>query len=163
MAYFEEVMTVKNNIINKLVNSQPIVDMINNTSIETNSDLIGKNIYRDLYIPSDQSDAEAKTYICLGIYVTKVTGKLIKYLDLHLWIFTHQNLMDTGLGYSRVDKIQSEVDKIMNGSYQFGIDAAELKGSYEFKPTVNYGGVELIYRVPNLNEDTRFGLNKYER
>lgn len=163
MAYLEEVMTVKNDIINKLINSKPIVDTINNTSIEAPDQLIGKNIYRDLYVPSDESDFEAKTYICLGVFVTKITNQLIKYLDLHFWIFTHQNILDTGLGYSRVDKIQSEIDKIMNGSYQFGIDKAELKGSYQFRPTASYGGVELVYRVPNLNQDTRFGLTKYDR
>lgn len=161
MAYFEEVMAVKNDIISKLINSKPIVDTINNTSIEAPDQLIGKNIYRDLYIPDTSS--EAKTYVCLGVFVTKFDGRLIKYLDLHFWIFAHQNIMDTGLGYSRVDKIQSEVDKLMNGSYQFGVDKAELKGSYKFRPNATHGGVELVYRVPNLNQDTRFGLTKYGR
>jgi hypothetical protein len=161
MAYLEEVMTVKNDIINKLINSKPIVDTINNTSVDSPSDLIGQNIFRDLYIPDTAS--EAKTYICLGVFVTKITNQLIKYLDLHFWIFTHQSIMDTGLEYSRVDKLQSEIDKLMNGSYQFGIDKAELKGSYQFRPNINFGGVELIYKVPNLNQDTRFGLTKYDR
>lgn len=161
MAYFEEVMTVKNNIINKLINSKPITDTINNMTVETPDQLIGQNIYRDLYIPDTAS--EAKTYICLGVFVTKVTNQLIKYLNLHFWIFSHQNVMDTGLGYSRVDKIQSEVDKLMNGSYQFGIDKAELKGSYQFRPNINFGGVELVYKIPNLNQDTRFEITRYER
>ena len=161
MAYFEEVISTKNTIIQKLINSQSIVDTINNTSANSNDDLIGQNIFRDLYIPDEQS--EAKTYICLGVFVTKVTNQIIKYLDLHFWIFSHQSIMDTGLGYSRVDKIQSEVDKLMNGSYQFGIDKAELKGSYQFRPNAVYGGVELVYRVPNLNQDTRFGSTKYDR
>ena len=161
MAYLEEVMTVKNDIINKLINSKPIVDTINNASVDSPSDLIGQNIFRDLYIPDTAS--EAKTYICLGVFVTKITNQLIKYLDLHFWIFTHQSIMDTGLEYSRVDKLQSEIDKLMNGSYQFGIDKAELKGSYQFRPNINFGGVELIYKVPNLNQDTRFGLTKYDR
>lgn len=163
MAYLEEIMAVKNNIIDKLINSSSIVNAINNTSIETPDQLIGKNIYRDLHIPSDESDAEAKTYICLGVFVKKITNEYIKYLDLHFWIFSHQNIIDTGKGYSRVDFIQSEIDKIMNGSYQFGIDKAELKGSYPFKPNILYNGVELVYRVPNLNEDTRFGISKYDR
>ena len=54
MAYLEEVMDTKNTIIEKLINSQPIVDAINNTSVDTADDLIGQNIFRDLYIPDEQ-------------------------------------------------------------------------------------------------------------
>ena len=161
MAYLEEVMDTKNTIIQKLISSQPIVDTINNTSINSNDDLIGQNIFRDLYIPDEQQ--VAKTYICLGVFVTKVTNHLIKTLDVHFWIFSHQDVMDTGLGYTRVDKIQSEIDKLINGTYSLGIDKAELKGSYQYKVLKNYTGVELIYQVPNLNQDTRFAATRYDR
>jgi hypothetical protein len=160
MAYLEEIIDTKNDIVNKLITNEIIVQMLD-TKVESPDELIGKNIFKDLYIPDTQS--EAKTYICLGVFVNKIQNQIIKYLEIHFWIFSHQNVMDTGLGYTRVDKIQSEIDKIMNGSYQFGIDQAQLKGSYQYKVLQDFTGVELVYDVPNLNEDTRFAVNKYDR
>lgn len=157
MAYLEEIYQNKNKIINLLINSQEIVDTINNTSIETADELIGQNVFRNLYIPDTQS--EAKTYICIEIYITRVTDKLIKKADIHFWIFSHQSISDTGLGYTRVDYIQSQIDRIMNGNYNFGIDSVNLIGSNMFKPNANFGGVELIYRVTDFNQDRIGGFD----
>lgn len=150
MAYLEEVYQAKNKIITLLLNDTEIVKTIDPDFIEIPDDLINENVYRSLYIPDAQS--EAKTYICLEIEVPKIYNKLIKYLDIHIWIFSSQSISDTGNGYTRVDYIQSRIDKIMNGNYDFGIDEVGLRSSYIFRPNAKFGGKELIYRVPEFNQ-----------
>lgn len=160
MAYLEEIYEIKNKVIDLIVNSQNITKVIDNSDFP-NKELIGENIFRDLYIPD--VDSTAKTYICVTAVVNKVMQKLYKNVDLHFYIFTHQDIMDLNDKYTRVDCIQSEIDKIMNGSFNFGIDSVVLKGSYSFRPNSKFGGVELIYSIPNLNQDRRFGFDNFER
>jgi len=159
MAYLEEIYQIKNKVIDLILESQPIIDAIDNQTVDTNKELIGKNIYRDLYIPDTQD--EAKTYICVTAYVNKVQDKLIKTVDLNFYIFTHQSIMNFNDTYTRVDCIQSKIDKIINGNYDFGIDATGLKGSRQFRPNAKFGGVELSYTIPNLNQDRCGGFDKY--
>ena len=157
MAYLEEIIENKNKIIKLLINSEKIVETINNTTIETPDELVGQNIFRNLFIPDTQ--AEAKTYICFDIYTNKVVDKLIKKADIHFWIFCHQSVSDTGLGYTRVDYIQSQIDRIMNGNYNFGIDSVNLLGNGKFVPNATHNGVELVYRVDDLNQDRIGGFD----
>ena len=160
MAYLEEIYKIKNAVIDLILESQPIIDAIDNQTVDTNKELIGKNVYRDLYIPDTQD--EAKTYICVTAYVNKVQGKLYKDVNLNFYIFTHQSIMNLNDTYTRVDCIQSEIDKIINGNFDFGIDMAGLKGSYQFRPNAKFGGVQLVYSIPNLNQDTRYWKKQYE-
>lgn len=157
MAYLQEIYENKTAIIKLLVNSESIVDTINNMDIETSDELIGQNIFRDLYIPDVASTA--KTYICIGIFAPNIIDKLIKNVNIYFWVFSHQDIMDTGKGYTRVDFIQSEIDKIMNGNYNFGIDNVNLKYSKPFKPNAKFGGVELLYQVEDLNQDGSRGFD----
>ena len=161
MAYLEEIYKIKNAVIDLILESQPIIDAIDNSDGLTGKDLIDENIYRDLYIPDTL--AEAKTFICLTAYVNKVQGKLYKDVSLNFYIFTHQSIMNLNDTYTRVDCIQSEIDKIINGNFDFGIDMAGLKGSYQFRPNAKFGGVELTYNIPNLNQDTRYWKKQYDQ
>ena len=161
MANLQEVYQYKNQIIKLLVNCDEIIKTINNLNIETADELIGNNIFKDLYIPDTQS--EAKVYICVGVYIPRIYDKLIKNVELHIWIFSHQDIMNTDYGYTRVDYIQYQVDKLLNGNYNFGIDSINLVTSRMFKPNTKFGGVELIYDVPDINQNRCDGFDKSQR
>lgn len=162
MAYLEEIYQYKTKILPLLFNSSEIVDAIGNKDIdpEATDELINNNIFPFLYIPSTQT--EVKTYICFDLFIPKgqVKGDLIKNVRLHFYIFSHQD-HNFNKGYSRVDYIQSQIDKILNGNSKFGIDKINLEAStlLSFGSTP-YRGKELVYTIPELNQDRCGGWDK---
>lgn len=161
MAYLEEIYQYKEKILPLLFNSPTIVATIDNKEIDPNcpDQLIYKNLFTELYIP--ETPINVATYICFDLYALDITGDLYKNIELHFYIFSHQDHMRTSKGYSRPDYIQSEIDKIMNGNQNFGIGKLELKRSIPFYATNVYRGRELIYKVLNFNQDRRGGFDKY--
>lgn len=112
-------------------------------------DLIGENIYPNPYIPDTQS--EVKNYICLDIYVPKVRDMLFKDVQIVINIFSHKD-SSTYKGDSRVDLINIEVDKTLNGSFDYGIDKVDLVSVMPYIPNNKFFGKQIIYTVQNFNQ-----------
>lgn len=111
--------------------------------------MVGKNIFPNPYIPDTQS--QVRTYICLDIYVPRVKDKIFKDVQIVLNIFSHKDV-STYEGKSRVDLINIEVDKVLNGNMDFGIDAVELVSVMPYTPNNNFFGKQIIYNVQNFNQ-----------
>lgn len=151
MAYLEEIPEYKTNLLKAFVDNKNIVTYIDNQSKEIydSADLIGVNIFPFPYIPDTQT--EVMTYICLDIYVPKVRDKIIKDVQIVVNIFSHKE-KSTYMGRSCVDMICIEIDKILNGNMDFGIDAADLVSVTPYTPNINHFGKQMIYNVPNFNQ-----------
>lgn len=111
--------------------------------------MVGKNIFPNPYIPDTQS--QVRTYICLDIYVPRVKDRIFKDVQIVLNIFSHKDV-STYEGKSRVDLINIEVDKVLNGNMDFGIDAVELISVMPYTPNNNFFGKQIIYNVQNFNQ-----------
>ena len=136
-------------MLHAFVDNENIVTYINNTDINDPVDLIGDNIFPNPYIPDTQS--EVKNYICMDIYVPRVKDMLFKDVQIVVNIFSHKN-SSTYKGKSRVDLINVEVDKILNGSFDFGIDKVDLVSVMPYIPNSSFFGKQIIYTVPNFNQ-----------
>lgn len=112
-------------------------------------DLIRKNIFPNPYVPDTQT--EVKTYICMDIYVPRVKDRIFKDVQIVVNIFSHKK-MSTYKSRSRVDLINIEVDKILNGNMDFGVDAVELVSVMPYLPNPSFAGKQIIYNVPNFNQ-----------
>lgn len=66
-------------------------------------------------------------------------------------VFSHKSA-STYKGKSRVDLINIEVDKILNGNLNFGIDAVELVSVMPYIPNNNFFGKQIVYNVQNFNQ-----------
>ncbi len=66
-------------------------------------------------------------------------------------VFSHKK-MSTYMGKSRVDLINIEIDKILNGNMEFGTDAVKLVSVMPYIPNNQFFGKQLIYNVPNFNQ-----------
>lgn len=151
MAYLEEIPEYKSDLLHALVDNENIVTYIGNKSedIYDSADLVGINIFPYPYIPDTQT--EVLTYITLDIYVPRVRDKLIKDIQIVINIFSHKD-MSRHKGKSRVDLLCIEVDKILNGSKNFGIDSVDLVSVLPYLPNNKYAGKQMIYNVQNLNQ-----------
>lgn len=148
MAYLEEIPEYKDDILKTFIEKPNIVTYIDSKEA-LSIDLIGENIFPFPYVPGVQE--EVKAFITMDIYVPRTRDKLIKDVQIVINVFTHK---DKSLykGKSRVDLLSIEIDKIMNGNYNFGIDAVDLVSVLPYNPGANYFGKQFIYNVQNLNQ-----------
>lgn len=151
MAYLEEIPEYKTDLLQSFINNDKIVTYIGNKDKEIQDpvDLIGVNVFPFPYVPD--TETEVKTYICMDIYVPRVKDMIFKDVQIVLNIFSHKE-MGTYKGKSRVDLINIEVDKILNGSYDFGIDKVDLVSVMPYIPNSKFSGKQIIYNVPNFNQ-----------
>lgn len=152
MAYLEEIPKYKDALLRSLIANEKIIEYIGRTDIEDPTDLIGVggNIYPYPYVPSTQE--EARTYICFDIYVPSVQDMMFKDIQIAISVFSHKDV-GSYQGKSRVDLIAIELDKLLNGNQDYGIDAAQLKQVSPYLPNDSYFGKTLFYRAYNLNQN----------
>ena len=151
MAYLEEIPEYKKDLLQAFLNNEKIVTYIGNkdSSIQDPVDLIGKNVFPFPYVPD--TETEVKTYICMDIYVPRVKDMIFKDVQIVIYVFSHKS-MGTYKGKSRVDLINIEIDKILNGNYDFGVDKVDLVSVLPYVPNNNFSGKQIIYNVPNFNQ-----------
>ena len=140
IAYLEEIPSYKDDLLHAFIENEKIITLIGSKdeNVQDPVDLIGINIFPNPYVPDTQS--EVKTYLCMDIYVPHVIN-----------IFSHKN-MSTYKGKSRVDLLNIEVDKILNGSMDFGIDSVQLFSVMPYLPNNHFFGKQIIYTVQNFNQ-----------
>lgn len=153
MAYLEEIPEYKKDLLLAFISKENIVTYIGNQDVGKTLDpvdLIGINIYPNPYIPDTQS--EVRTYICVDIYVPRVRDKFFKDVEMVINVFSHKD-HTSYKGKSRVDLLNIEIDKILNGNQDFGIDGVELVSVAPYIPNSNkFFGKQLVYRVQNFNQ-----------
>ena len=151
MAYLEEIPEYKVDLLHEFLKNDDIVKYIGNKdeNIYDPVDLIGVNVFPFPYVPD--TETEVKTYICMDIYVPRVKDMLFKDVQIVFNIFSHKD-MGTYKGKSRVDLINIEIDKILNGNYDFGIDKVDLISVLPYIPNNKFSGKQIIYNVPNFNQ-----------
>ena len=149
MNNLEEIYQVKRKLLSQLVNDEDIVRMIDENYIDNADDLIYKNIFDTLYIPTTVD--EVKTYVCFDIFCPNIQDDLYGDLVLHFYIFEHQDRSKFVSGnkkYSRVDLLQSKISEKLNGKTFLGdgysLDTIHLKSSTPLLIDKVHRGKELI-------------------
>lgn len=149
MAYLEEIPEYKSDILLTFAKNKNIMTYIGNEKITDASDLLGENIFPNPYVPNTES--EVKVYICLDIYVPRIKDKIFKDVQIVINIFSHKD-KKSYKGKSRVDLLNIEVDKILNGNPDYGIDGVELVSVMPYIPNSTYFGKQIVYNVENFNQ-----------
>ena len=142
-------MDNKQILMEKLIKTPSIVSMIDSSYNSTPDELIWKNIFPFLFIPD--VNEEAKTFVGIELIIPKFDGGLYKDVALQIYIFTHKDLNRTVFGYTRVDYLQCEIDKVLNDSTEFGIDYLKLRSNLLLTANPNYTGKSLTYQVTDFN------------
>lgn len=151
MAYLEEIPEYKLDLLKLFVANDNIVKYIDSKdkTVEDAVDLIGKHVFPMHYIPD--TETETKVYLCLDIFVPRVKDRMFKTAQIVINVFAHKD--KTLVGYdSRVDMINIEIDKLLNGNMDFGIDEIELSSVSPYHPQTKFVGKQLVYNVMNFNQ-----------
>lgn len=151
-------MSAKLKLSEMFLQSDEIIELINNPQSD---DLSKTNILMWLQVPDTTLDAG--TYICFDLYSPTIRDRLLKNVILRIDIFSHRNSMWTGEGYTRVDKLQSVIDKMLNCNKTFGIDEMNLTSNTLLNIGTTYIGKSLYYTVLDFSQDKVKGTLEYEK
>ncbi len=136
MARSEEIVDFKRRISSLIINNETLVGLINQSgiTIENSSDLIGNNIFTFDRIPD--TEEETTTYITIKVDILRINSinNLFKDIMITLRLVTHQNTIRlSGSITNKLDHMSIELDKMLNGNTDFGIEELKLTSNYEDK------------------------------
>ena len=152
MANLEEFTKYKQTLMKAICTTDKIIELLklesDSTEI-TGKDMRYSRIFPYNYVPLTIENAQ--TFICFTVTAPNVRDDLIAELRLTIYVFTHQDLMRTPEGI-RTDLLVSEIDKVLNGSTQYGLGKVSLKACDVMQvPCQGYSGLYSVYSVRDFN------------
>lgn len=121
MANLREIPIIKNELAYEFINSQSIANAIQNKHVDVlpADEMLYDNIFPYFYTPDKTK--ETKTYITIESYPLTIKDKIIKKLAIDIAVFCHKSIMHYN-GMTRVDFLRAEIDSLINGKTNLGID-----------------------------------------
>lgn len=152
MANLEEVTLYKNKLAMSFCLSDDVTALLRLDGDEDMAaqDFMYSRVFPYAHVP-DVADT-GRCFICFEIDVPSVKSNVIKTVEIRVYIIAHQNIIRLPEGKGlRIDVLSSVVDKMLNGSSEYGVGTVELMSWRSFNPITGYYGRELKYRVPDFN------------
>lgn len=146
-----DVYDYKNQLIEDMMTDEEIVNLIRpGTSLEDAKDLIYTQVFPFDYVPD--TTEEAKTYVCCEVNVKKSLGSKTYYAPtIYIWTFTHKSLMRLPEGGTRIDRICSRVNELINGSYMYGLGKLDFMTASHFSLMMDYNGKFMTFEATEFN------------
>lgn len=152
MANLEEFTTYKQTLMKEICKSDSIVNLLRLDTDKagmTGRDMRYVRIFPYNYVPLVTE--HASTFVCFTVTAPNVKNDSITELVLTIYVFTHQDIMRTENGM-RTDLLVSEIDKLLNGSTNYGLGKVSLKGCDVLQvPVRGYSGLYSMYSVKDFN------------
>lgn len=146
----EEFYDYKNQLVKDMLTNEQIVRLINeDTRPELASSLVYTQVFPYEHIPDTVE--EGKTYVCCDVDIQMSQGKTYLFPTLYIWVFTHQSLMRLPGGGVRVDKLCSEICKVINGSRNYGLGELNLYAAKRFAPMTDFVGKVLVFHATDIS------------
>lgn len=159
MSRLKELGQYKSTILTKIIGCEDlmkaIVYNVPNFLDEPPVPDVGDQIYNRLwpfkYVP--KTVEEEKTFITMSFTGFRPVKRVFKASKIYFYVFTHNNLMRTDYGMTRVDFIQSELDDLFNETTELGIGRLEFAGldDFIFENNHLFVGSALSYKNTDFN------------
>lgn len=152
MANLEEISIYKNRLASSFCLSNEVTSLLRVQGDEDMrpQDFMYERVFPYAHVP-DTSDT-GRCFLCFEIDVPTVKSNVIKTVEIKVYIMAHQNLLRLPNGRGiRTDVLSSVVDRMLNGSDDYGAGTVELMSMRSFSPITGYYGRELKYRVQDIN------------
>lgn len=155
MANLEELTLYKKKLMKAFCSSEAIAQLleIDGEDVQVGKSLMYTRVFPYLHRP-DISES-ARSFICFDVSTVAVQNSVIKSVAIDVYVVSHQHLMRLADGKGmRIDVLSSEVDKLLNGSTDYGIGELELKFSEPITSISKYYGRSSRYIVKDFNRYT---------
>lgn len=93
---------------------------------------------------------KAGAYLCFDIDAPRVIDRIFVDLTIYIWIIVHERCMRTPDGLL-LDRLGIAVEKLMNGSREYGLGTVELKSFTRLNPAEQFHGRAMVYRTVDFN------------
>lgn len=156
MAGTSPITRYKKKLISSIVLSPDLITLIDDDYIEdgeciNSDDLIYKQIFPYYYIPETQT--EAKSYVIMKVNGLGIKNKIYNKVEVYICVISHQDIMKTKLGGTRIDLMSEIVEDLFNGRDDFGFGEMELISNIESEVNTNHRCRILRFVVEDFNAD----------
>lgn len=147
----EEFFDYKNRLVGDLVTNETITSLLaDEGSIQPDpSSLVYSQIFPYEYVP--ETIEHASTFICCDVDIQRSVNKTLLIPAIYVWVFTHKSKMRLPEGGVRVDKLCSEIAKVLNGSRYYGLGELDLHAVKRFAPIADYQGKVMTFMAVDYN------------
>jgi len=151
----------KDKVLEKILSSQEIVDLIDDDECKTAPavGLLYKKVFPYAFIPPTVDEAE--TYVCIEANVANTKSDTVCDIELIIHVMSHISIMQTDFG-TRVDALADAIDDLLNHSRDFGIGKVTPADRYPTSwslPNYNYVCRKVTYLIKDFN--FRYGAGDY--
>ena len=154
--YLEEFYDYKNRLMEDLLTNEEIVRLLDpDTPVDQAASLVYKQVFPYEYLP--ETVEYGRTFICSDVDITSVENHTVYTARLYVWVFTHRSLLRLPEGGVRVDKLCSEVAKVLDGSHYYGFGALDLASVKRFAPMTDYQGKVLAFEAKDWHRTNPTG------
>lgn len=153
----EEFFDYKNRLMKDLCSNAEIVKLVtgNDDADVPNHKLAYTQIYPFEFVPETESDA--RTFICYDMDILSVPNKTYYLPVMYIWVFTHKSKLRLEQGGLLLDKLSSEITKMLNGNRFYGLGHLMLSSTQRFQPTIDFLGRTLVFQAADFNQMTAGG------
>lgn len=161
MGLLAPVKECKDKVIEKILTSQEVVELISDDKFKTAPapNLLYKKVYPYAYVPDTIDDASA--IVCVEANIADVFSDSICNIEITILVMCHVNIMRTDYG-TRVDVLADAIDDVINHSRDFGIGKLTPIQHYPTSwslPNYDYVCRKVVYLSENFNY--RHGAGDY--
>ena len=146
----------KNKLISSIVNSPELISLINEKYVKDGEcvdadDLIYKQIFPFYFIPETQ--VKALSYVIMKVDGLGTKNKIYNKAEVYICVISHQNVMKTNKGGTRIDLMAEIIEDLFNGKDDFGFGEMELKYNIEDNINNTHRCRVLKFSIDDFNSD----------
>lgn len=148
-----EIGSYKNELMYQLLNDNDIVRLLDpNGEFEYPDDLMYDRIFPYGRVPLTEQEVKAYITVTCDVKELARNNTMIRYVQLVVRVISHVEIMQVeNRGVDRIDLIGARIDKVLNGSNNFGIGPLDIVSNKEYTLDDSHFYRELIFETPGLN------------
>lgn len=140
----------KNQLMKDILTNETIVKLLDENILLSDAETLAyKQVFPYDYVP--ETVEYGHTFICFDVDIQGIENKTFLHPTISVWVFTHKSKMRLTTGGVRVDRLVSELAKIMNGSRYYGLGELDLRSIKRFAPTMDFQGKYMLFDARDYN------------
>lgn len=147
----DEFFDYKNQLVDDILTNESIVKLMSDDgkTVSAPESLMYTQVFPYEFVPNVTEHGQ--TFICCEVDIKEVINKTFLVPSLYIWVFTHKSKVRLPGGGIRIDKLTSEITKIINGSRMYGLGELNLQSAKRFSPITDYQGRTLTFYARDFN------------
>lgn len=147
----DEFFDYKNQLVDDILTNESIVKLMSDdgATVSAPESLMYTQVFPYEFVPNVTEHGQ--TFICCEVDIKEVINKTFLVPSLYIWVFTHKSKVRLPGGGIRIDKLTSEITKIINGSRMYGLGELNLQSAKRFSPITDYQGRTLTFYARDFN------------